>query len=114
MTIAERRSAERIPIDCQVGYFHLPPMLNSPVFHTLNLSMVGACIEAPSSFVPGAALSFYLITPDHQVADVHSQVVHSKLVNPDLYHVGVRFTHLAERDRAVLIHQFETKHLTVQ
>ncbi len=107
MTSLERRSSVRIPVDCKVSFFHLPPSSSPPVFHALNLSMAGACIEAPTPFVPGAALSFHLITPDNQVADIYAQVVHSELNASALYQVGVRFTRLAERDREILVRQFE-------
>ena len=104
----ERRLSERIPFHGQVGYFHLPPSINAPVFRTMNLSGAGVCLEAPSSFVPGAALSFHLITPDHQVADVHAQIIHCEPAQDGLYSVGVRFMRLAERDRAILSQQYET------
>jgi hypothetical protein len=108
MTRPERRTVERQAIDCQVGYFHLPPSLHSPIFRTVNLSRVGACLEAPTCYVPGAALSFHLITPDHRVADIRAQVVHVKWVTPELYHVGVRFTHLAPRDQDILAQQLQS------
>jgi hypothetical protein len=62
-------------MDCQVGYFHLPPSLDSPAFHTLNLRMIGTRIEAPTSFVPCAALLFHLFTPGNHVTDAQAQVV---------------------------------------
>lgn len=114
MASPERRSSMRIPVDCTVSFFHLPPSSSPPVFRTENLSMVGACIEAPTQFAPGAALSFHLITPDNQVADIYAQVVHTNLNSSALYHVGVRFTRLAECDREILAQQFERVRLNLQ
>ena len=106
MISIERRSSARVAVDCKVGYFHLPPAATTPVFHALNLSMLGVCLEAPSVFEPGSTLSFYLITPDNRVADVNAQVVHSEMANSALYHVGVCFTRLKERDREILTSQY--------
>ena len=114
MTISERRSSKRIPVKSNVGYFYLPPSSNSPTFHALNLSAFGACIEAPNLFVPGASLAFHWITPDQGVADVRAQVVYSKPVAGTLYHVGVRFNRLAERDQDILTRQIETYGASLQ
>jgi c-di-GMP-binding flagellar brake protein YcgR len=114
MTSSDRRSSERIPVDCKVSFFHLPPSSNPPIFRTLNLSLLGACIESPTLFVPGAVLSFHLITSDHQVLDIRAQVVHSESNSSALYHVGVRFTKLTERDREILGRQFERVRVTIQ
>lgn len=102
MTVSERRSSKRISAQCKIGYFHLPPSGDSPTFRALNLSAMGACLEAPCSFVPGAALAFHLVTPDHQVMDIRAKIIHARPVDSALYHIGVRFTTVAERDRAVL------------
>ena len=107
MTILERRSSRRIPAQCQIGYFHLPPSVESATFRTLDLSASGACLEAPCSFIPGASLAFHLVTPDHQVMDIRALIVHTHPVDPTLYHIGVRFTKIAERDRVVLQHQLQ-------
>jgi hypothetical protein len=114
MTDPERRSSTRLPIDCKVGFFHLPPSPNPPVFHALNLSLTGACIEAPNLYAPGASLSFHLFTPDHRVADIRAQVVYSQTASSALYHIGVRFIHLAERDRNILVRQFENERAGLQ
>ncbi|MBI5030539.1 MAG: PilZ domain-containing protein [Chloroflexi bacterium] len=107
MPTPDRRSAERMPVDCTVCFFHLPPTSSPPVFHALNLTLTGACIQAPIHFVPGAVLSFHLVTPDNQVADIHAQVIHSEEDNTKLYRVGVQFTHLAEYDRNLVARQID-------
>ncbi len=114
MASPERRSVERVPVNCRVSFFHLPPSSSPPTFHVLNLSPFGACIEAPTLFVPGAALSFHLVTSDHQVLDIHAQVIHSEANDSALYHIGVRFMRLAERDREILFRQFERVRPTLQ
>ena len=114
MTVSERRSTQRMPVDCKVSFFHLPPSSNSPTFRALNLSLTGACIEAPTPFAPGAVLAFHLITPEHQVADVRARVVHTILCAPTLYHVGVRFTHLSADDHDLLARQLDRVGLNFQ
>ena len=113
MPILDRRTAERIPIDCTVCFFHLPPSSNPPVFHALDLTLIGACIQAPTPFVPGSVLSFHLVMPDNQVADIHAQVIHSEKNGSELYRVGVLFTHLEEYDRNLLVRQLERSRSSV-
>ena len=110
MPTPERRSARRIPVDCTVCFFHLPPTPNPPLFRALNLTLHGVCIQAPTPFVPGSVLSFHLVTPDNQVADIHGQVIHSEADGSELYQIGIQFTRLKESDRNLLARQLERAH----
>ncbi len=107
MNDSERRAFKRFPVSCKVSYFYLPPSSNPPTFQTLNLSLGGACVEAPEPLVPGSSVAFHLITPSRYAADVRAQVVFSKPAKPALYHVGVRFTTLSTQDRAILADEIE-------
>ncbi len=107
MIDTEQRQYERVPVLCVVIYPHLAPSPHPPMFHTVDLSLGGACIEAPESHISGALLAFHLVTPHQHVADMRSKVVHSEIVQPNLYHVGVRFINLSPQDRAILASEIE-------
>ncbi len=107
MISTERRQFKRIPVPCTVNYYHLAPSPNPPVFHAINLSLGGACIEAPEPHVPGAVLAFYLITPSRRATDVRAKVIYFRAAQPELYYVGVRFTNLSPQDRTILAREIE-------
>lgn len=101
-THAERRALERRPLQFQVKYHYLPPSMTPPSTHTLNLTSRGAYVETLDPLQDGAAIAFFIITPDHQVIDVRARVVHSEQAKLTPFCAGVSFTHLSPEDRAML------------
>ena len=98
----ERRALERRPIQVQIKYHYLPPSMTPPNTHTLNLTSRGAYIEALDPLPDGAAVAFFIITPEHQVIDVRARVVHSEQAKRTPYCAGVSFTYLSPEDRGML------------
>jgi len=106
-TTLERRASPRKPIGFPIKYFYFPPDANPPRTCTINLSPLGACIEALDPFPQGASVAFYIVAPENQVVDVRAQVVYTQSVEAPPYRVGVRFTHLSPTDRTALQHAIE-------
>ena len=104
---AEQRMSPRIPVRCRVSFYYLPPSLNPPVTHVINLSEGGACIEVPDPLIPGAAIAFQIITSDCHVVDVRARVAYIEPGKNPPYRVGVCFTRLSENDRALLAREIQ-------
>lgn len=94
----ERRAALRVPTQCVVRYFYLPPSLNPPSTRVIDLSLRGACIEVPDPLIPGSIIAFQIITSEHHVVDVRARVVYALPRQDVFYRAGVSFTHISETD----------------
>jgi hypothetical protein len=103
----ERRVSPRIPVQCRVSFYYLPPSLNSPVSQVINLSEGGACVEVPDPLIPGASIAFLIITSDHQVVDVRARVAYLEPSKNPPYRVGVCFTRLSANDRVSLAREIQ-------
>ena len=100
-TVQERRASPRVSVQFPIYYFYFAPSLSRPSVYTLNLSETGGLVEAFDPLKPGTTVAFQMITAGREVVDVRAQVVRLDQINHK-YHVGVRFTHLSDSDRAVL------------
>ncbi len=110
MQIQERRTSSRVPAHFSVQYFYRAPNTVSPATRTINATVNGARVEALDPLPQGAAIAFLLLTDDREVLDVRGQVVYVEPMAERQgvpYHAGVRFTKLAEKDRAVLLRALE-------
>lgn len=103
----ERRSVARVPVNFSVRYHYEPPSLTAAQTRVLNLSQSGARMECYAWLVPGASVSFHIITPTQRVVDARARVVYIEPRAQPPYHVGVQFTALAPTDRATLHQELE-------
>jgi c-di-GMP-binding flagellar brake protein YcgR len=101
-TVMERRVSQRRRVPFQVKYFYLPPDANPPSTRVIDLSTDGACVETLDVFQEGAAVAFFIVTPENQVIDVRAQVMRMEPAERPPYRAGVRFTQLSPSDRAAL------------
>ena len=100
--IMERRVSQRRQVPFQVKYFYLPPEADPPSTRVIDLSTEGACVETLDVFQEGAAVAFFIVTPENQVIDVRAQVMHMEPAEHPPYRVGVRFTQLSSSVRGTL------------
>ncbi|MBI5301824.1 MAG: PilZ domain-containing protein [Chloroflexi bacterium] len=106
----ERRTVQRIPADFSVRYNYEPPSLMASQTRVLDLSLAGARMECYAWLIPGASVTFHLITPEHHVVDARARVVYIESRNEPPYHVGVQFTSLDAMDRATLENELGRLH----
>jgi hypothetical protein len=108
MSNRERRTMQRVSVQCPIKYFYLPPSANPPETHVVDLNFQGARIEVPDPLIPGSVIAFQIITSERQVVDANGRVIHVRAEPNAFFRVGVQFLRLSEDAHTLIARELES------